>query len=57
VALVPVLTAILALIFLGEVPSPLEVAAFVVISAGVSIAALPGRPVFRPAGRQLPARS
>ena len=57
VALVPVLTAILALVCLGEVPSPLEVAAFVVISAGVSIAALPGRPVFRPAARQIPARS
>ena len=57
VALVPVLTAFLALICLGELPSPLEVAAFVAISAGVSIAALPGRPVFRSAARQLPARS
>jgi drug/metabolite transporter (DMT)-like permease len=55
VALVPVLTAILAIVFLGEVPSTTEVAAFVVISAGVSIAALPGKPAFRPEARQLPA--
>jgi drug/metabolite transporter (DMT)-like permease len=53
VALVPVLTAILALAFLGETPSPVELASFVVISAGVSIAALPGKPLFRPAARQL----
>jgi len=53
VALVPVLTAILALAFLGETPSPVELASFVVISAGVSIAALPGKPLFRPADRQL----
>jgi drug/metabolite transporter (DMT)-like permease len=39
VALVPVLTASLALVFLGEVPSPAEIAAFLAISAGVSIAA------------------
>ncbi|HEX7218397.1 MAG TPA: DMT family transporter [Burkholderiales bacterium] len=57
VALVPVLTAILARIFLGEAPSAVELAAFVVISAGVSIAALPSRPAFSPAARQLPARS
>jgi drug/metabolite transporter (DMT)-like permease len=37
VALVPVLTASLALIFLGEVPSAAEIAAFVAVSAGVSI--------------------
>lgn len=42
VALVPVLTAILALVFLGEVPSPLEIAAFLAISAGVSISASRG---------------
>lgn len=39
VALVPVLAAVLAFIFLGEVPSATEVAAFVAISAGVSIGA------------------
>jgi drug/metabolite transporter (DMT)-like permease len=55
VALVPVLTSILALLFLGEIPSAIEVAALVMISAGVSIAALPGRPAFRPEARQLPA--
>jgi drug/metabolite transporter (DMT)-like permease len=42
IALVPVLTALLALAFLGEVPSPIEVAALLVISAGVSMQA--GRP-------------
>lgn len=56
VALVPVLTAILALLFLGEIPSPIEVAAFMVISAGVSIAALPARSAFSAEPRQLPAR-
>jgi len=56
VALVPVLTAILARIFLGEVPSAIEIAALVTISAGVSIAALPGKTAFRPEARQLPAR-
>lgn len=60
VALVPVLTAILALVFLGEVPSEVEAAAFLVISAGVLIAALPGRAAcsaaVRPEPRQLPAR-
>ncbi len=39
VALVPVLSAILALIFLGEVPSTAEVAAILAISAGVLISA------------------
>jgi drug/metabolite transporter (DMT)-like permease len=43
VALVPVLTAVLALLFLGEVPSTAEMAAFVAISAGVSIGAVPGK--------------
>lgn len=41
-ASVPVLSAILALIFLGEVPSPTEIAAFLAISAGVSIGASRG---------------
>jgi len=39
IALVPVLTAILALVFLGEIPSTAEVAAILAISAGVSIGA------------------
>ena len=39
VALVPVASAILALVFLGEVPSMTEVGAFLAISAGVSITA------------------
>jgi drug/metabolite transporter (DMT)-like permease len=39
VALVPVLTAMLALVFLGEMPSAAEGAAIVAISAGVLIAA------------------
>jgi drug/metabolite transporter (DMT)-like permease len=39
VALVPVLAALLAFVFLGEVPSPAEIGAFVAISAGVSIGA------------------
>lgn len=56
VALVPVLTAILAALFLGEIPSALEIAALVTISAGVSVAALPVRTAFRPEPRQLPAR-
>jgi len=41
-ALVPVLSATLALMFLGEVPSTVEIAALLVISAGVSIGASPG---------------
>lgn len=48
VALVPVLTAVLAFVFLGEVPSTAEMAAFVAISAGVSIGAAPGKPAPRP---------
>ena len=43
VALVPVLTASLALVFLGEVPSPAEIAAFLAISAGVSVGATSGK--------------
>ena len=39
IALVPVLSAILALVFLGEVPTPAEIAAILAISAGVSIGA------------------
>ena len=39
VALVPVLAAMLGFIFLGEVPSPAEIAAIVAISAGVSVGA------------------
>lgn len=39
IALVPVLSAMLALIFLGEVPSSAEIAAILAISAGVSIGA------------------
>ena len=42
VALVPVLSALLALVFLGETPSKMEIAAFLAISAGVSIAASRG---------------
>ena len=42
VALVPVLSAILALVFLGEEPSLIEIAAFLAISAGVSIGASRG---------------
>lgn len=42
VALVPVLTAMLALVFLGEVPSTTEIAAFLAISAGVSVGASRG---------------
>ena len=39
IAMVPVLTAALGLIFLGEAPSAVEMTAFVAISAGVSIGA------------------
>lgn len=42
VAVVPVLAALLAFVFLGEVPAPAEIAAFAIISAGVSIAASRG---------------
>lgn len=41
VAFVPVLTAGLAFAFLSEVPSAMEIGAFVLISAGVSVAAAP----------------
>jgi drug/metabolite transporter (DMT)-like permease len=53
VALVPVLTALLALVFLGEIPSAVEVAAFVAISCGVSIAAVPAKHAPTPAAPQL----
>lgn len=43
VALVPVLSALLGVMFLGETPSAAEIAAFVAISAGVSIGAAPER--------------
>src|SRR5438045_5424476 len=39
IALVPVLSAVLAFIFLGEVPSTGEIGAILAISAGVSISA------------------
>ena len=39
VALVPVVSAVLAAVFLGERPSPVEIAAILAISAGVSIGA------------------
>jgi len=55
VALVPVLTAVLAFVFLGEVLSTAEMAAFVAISAGVSIGAAPGRPAPMPEARLLAA--
>lgn len=42
VALVPILAAVLGFVFLGEVPSAVEIAAFVTISAGVSIGASRG---------------
>ncbi|MEO8718419.1 MAG: EamA family transporter, partial [Burkholderiales bacterium] len=42
VALVPALTAVLGLLFLREVPSSAEIAAVLVISAGVSIGASRG---------------
>lgn len=48
IALVPVLTALLALMVLGEVPSAAEIAAFLAISAGVSIGATTPRPEARP---------
>jgi drug/metabolite transporter (DMT)-like permease len=41
-ASVPVLSAMVALVFLGEVPSITEIVAFLVISAGVSIGAFRG---------------
>ena len=42
VALVPVLSAVLGLLFLGEIPSNTEIAAILAISAGVSIGASRG---------------
>ena len=54
VALVPVLAAAIGFVFLGEVPSAAEVAAFVAISAGVSIAAASGKVAPKPASRPLP---
>lgn len=42
VAVVPVLSAMVALVFLGEIPSITEIAAFLAISAGVSIGASRG---------------
>lgn len=53
VALVPVLSAVLALLFLGEVPSLIEIAAFLMISAGVSVGAMPGRLAAMPAAPPL----
>jgi drug/metabolite transporter (DMT)-like permease len=41
VALVPVVSAILAVVFLGEHPSPVEIVAILAICAGVSIGAAP----------------
>jgi drug/metabolite transporter (DMT)-like permease len=58
VALVPVLTAILALAFLGELPAPAEIAAFLAISGGVCIAASRayiGRPALASAPMKRPA--
>ena len=58
VALVPVLAAVLGFIFLGEVPSATEIAAFVAISAGVSIGAsrsYAGRPASTSAPIKRPA--
>jgi drug/metabolite transporter (DMT)-like permease len=56
VALVPVISAILALLFLGEVPSTAEIAAFAAISAGVSVGAVPRKSSTTPGVRQLPAQ-
>jgi drug/metabolite transporter (DMT)-like permease len=53
VALVPVASAILALVFLGEVPSMTEVGAILAISAGVTIAAT-GRYSGSPASTSAP---
>jgi drug/metabolite transporter (DMT)-like permease len=57
VAFVPVLSAILAGVFLGEVPSSAEVAAILAISAGVSIGATRyrGRPAATSASMKRPA--
>jgi drug/metabolite transporter (DMT)-like permease len=56
VALVPVLSAVLAFVFLGEVPSSAEIAAFVAISAGVSLGASRGKKLATQAALPLPAR-
>jgi drug/metabolite transporter (DMT)-like permease len=55
IALVPALGATLALVFLGEVPSPAECAAILAISAGVSIGAS-ARYAGRPASTSAPMR-
>lgn len=58
VALVPVVSATLALLFLGEVPSSAEIAAFLAISAGVSIGATrnyAGSPAVNSASMKRPA--
>jgi drug/metabolite transporter (DMT)-like permease len=57
IALVPVLSAMLALVFLGEVPSSTEIAAILAISAGVSIAAsrYSGKPASTSAPMKRPA--
>ena len=39
VALVPALSAVLGILFLGEIPSPAEIAAIIAISAGVTVGA------------------
>jgi drug/metabolite transporter (DMT)-like permease len=57
VAVVPVLSALLGLVFLGEIPSSAEIAAFVAISAGVSVGAAPARRRATPEARLLPTRS
>ena len=57
VALVPVLSAILALLFLGEVPSATETAAILAISAGVTVAVSSAEvPAIRAASQPQPAR-
>jgi drug/metabolite transporter (DMT)-like permease len=56
VALVPVLSAVLAFVFLGEVPSSAEMVAFVAISAGVSLGASNTKYLARSATLPLPAR-
>jgi drug/metabolite transporter (DMT)-like permease len=55
IALVPVLTAMLGVLFLGEIPSTIEMAAFVAISAGVSIGAAPERSTPKPEAPRLAA--
>ena len=57
VALVPVTSAIVALVFLGEVPSVTEIVAFLAISAGVLFAAsrYAGRPAANSASMNRPA--